>query len=356
MNTILTIIVPAYNMEKYLDRCLSSLVVDKGLMNLFDVLVINDGSKDRTSEIGHGYEAKYPGTFRVIDKENGHYGSCVNRGLAEAKGTFVKILDADDLFDYSVFPEFLHFLKQPAVYNCADLVLSNYVESDTDLVFIREHKYDKHSPNPFSLGDLSLNDRNEWFIHGLTYRTSILLDNSYRQSEGLAYTDHEWAFFPLPYIKSIYQFEKTLYLYLIGRDDQSVAAATHAKHLDAEVSVVYSLLRNYTSMPKVKNKADQLFIQETLYANVEHLYRLYLIDIPRNFIPTYKPLIEFDSRLKECFPDLYQRTDGFQITTARIHFKTISNWRNGRKFNLWAQRTLYKLADNWNLIFKRRYA
>ena len=86
MNKTLTIIIPSYNMEKYLDRCLSSLIIDDGLMDLLEALIINDGSKDRTSEIGHQYETKYPGTFRVIDKENGHYGSCINRGLTEAKG------------------------------------------------------------------------------------------------------------------------------------------------------------------------------------------------------------------------------------------------------------------------------
>ena len=109
---VLTLIIPSYNMEKYLDRCLSSLVVGKEQMGLFEALIINDGSKDRTSEIGHSYESSYPDTFRVIDKKNGHYGSCVNRGLAEAKGTFVKVLDADDAFDTDVFPSFLAFLMQ----------------------------------------------------------------------------------------------------------------------------------------------------------------------------------------------------------------------------------------------------
>ena len=66
INKILTVIVPTYNMEKYLDRCLSSLVVDEERMALLEVLVVNDGSKDRSSEIAHGYEAKYPGTFKVI--------------------------------------------------------------------------------------------------------------------------------------------------------------------------------------------------------------------------------------------------------------------------------------------------
>lgn len=82
MEKILTII------EKYLDKCLTSLIIDdKELMRQLEVLVINDGSKNRSSEIAHKYESNYPDTFRVIDKENGNYGSCINRGLQEATGS-----------------------------------------------------------------------------------------------------------------------------------------------------------------------------------------------------------------------------------------------------------------------------
>ena len=93
---LLTVIVPSYNMEKYLLKCLGSLIVAPELMERIEVIVVNDGSTDRTSEIAHSFEVKFPGVFRVIDKENGHYGSCVNAGLKMASGVFAKILDADD--------------------------------------------------------------------------------------------------------------------------------------------------------------------------------------------------------------------------------------------------------------------
>ena len=62
MSKILSIIVPPYNMEAYLPKCLGSLVIDdKELLQKLDVIVVNDGSKDRTSEIAHEFAAKYPG-------------------------------------------------------------------------------------------------------------------------------------------------------------------------------------------------------------------------------------------------------------------------------------------------------
>lgn len=66
---ILSIIIPSYNMEAYLPKCLKSLIIsDERLFDKIDVVVVNDGSTDHTSEIAHGFESEYPGVFRVIDK------------------------------------------------------------------------------------------------------------------------------------------------------------------------------------------------------------------------------------------------------------------------------------------------
>ena len=96
MDKILTIIIPTYNMSEYLDTCLKSLIIES---NLLEVLIINDGSKDNSLDIAKKYEKKYPHIFRTIDKPNGNYGSCINRGLKEATGKYVKVLDADDKFN-----------------------------------------------------------------------------------------------------------------------------------------------------------------------------------------------------------------------------------------------------------------
>ena len=124
MNKVLTIIIPTYNMENYLHRCLGSLVIkDEELFETLEVLVINDGSKDLSSVIAHEYQEKYTSVFRVIDKDNGNYGSCVNRGLKEAKGKYIKILDSDDLFNENIFPVFLKYLLS----SDADLIISDFV-------------------------------------------------------------------------------------------------------------------------------------------------------------------------------------------------------------------------------------
>lgn len=80
MDKIITIAVPTYNMEEYLERCLESLLIeDYSLLMNIEVLVINDGSKDCSLKIAHTYETRFPEVFRVIDKANGNWGSCINR-------------------------------------------------------------------------------------------------------------------------------------------------------------------------------------------------------------------------------------------------------------------------------------
>lgn len=71
MKKILTIVIPTYNVQDYLHRCLNSLIVSEEQMQHLEVLVVNDGSKDSSSAIAHEYQDKYPDTFRVIDKEKG---------------------------------------------------------------------------------------------------------------------------------------------------------------------------------------------------------------------------------------------------------------------------------------------
>ena len=109
MDKLLTVVIPAYNIEKYEEQCLSSFVKPKALPEI-EVLVVNDGSSDRTVEIAEKYVQKYPDIFRVINKENGGHGSTINRGIEEARGTYFKVVDGDDWVDGAAFGKLVRFL------------------------------------------------------------------------------------------------------------------------------------------------------------------------------------------------------------------------------------------------------
>ena len=120
---VLTISIAAYNVEKFINQTLDSLI-DERIMDDLEIIVVNDGSSDNTLAIAKEYERKYPDSFIIIDKENGGYGSTINSSLKIASGKYYKLLDGDDWYDTDNVVSLINALK-----TCnADLVVTPYIE------------------------------------------------------------------------------------------------------------------------------------------------------------------------------------------------------------------------------------
>ena len=91
----LTFVVPAYNMETYLDRCVHSLTAAADVSDI-EVLIVDDGSSDGTLAVAQDFERRMPGVVRAIHQSNKGHGGAVNTGIAQAQGLYVKVVDADD--------------------------------------------------------------------------------------------------------------------------------------------------------------------------------------------------------------------------------------------------------------------
>lgn len=231
MDKVITVVVPTYNMELYLNRCLDSLILkEKDLLEKVQVLVVNDGSKDSSLVIAQDYEKQYPATFQVINKSNGNYGSCVNAALCQATGKYFRLLDADDLFFTEGFYELVKGLL--ALEDEVDLVITNYCyEMDCkQLKCINASCIDYNKI--YSIDDMDLNNNGleEIFrMHGITYRTDILKECELTHSEGISYTDSEYCFYPWEVISKIKFFNLSLYRYQLGRDEQTVSDESYFK-------------------------------------------------------------------------------------------------------------------------------
>ena len=105
---ILSRIVPTYNMENYLSYCLDSFFIRKNFDKL-EVIVVNDGSKDKSLEIAQNYVSQASEVFKIVDQKTGTYGSCSNAALPVVKGKYVKFVDADDRVDTENLDEFISF-------------------------------------------------------------------------------------------------------------------------------------------------------------------------------------------------------------------------------------------------------
>ena len=106
---LLTFAIPCYNSQDYMEHCIDSILPGGDDV---EILIIDDGSKDRTAEIADAYEAKYPGIVRAIHQENGGHGEAVNAGIRNATGLFFKVVDSDDWVDEEAYKQILKKLKE----------------------------------------------------------------------------------------------------------------------------------------------------------------------------------------------------------------------------------------------------
>lgn len=289
-------------MQDYLHRCLDSLLLHDKQMSQLEVLVINDGSKDNSSTIAHEYETKYPDTFRVIDKENGNYGSCINRGLKEATGKYIKILDADDWFDTNEFAKYLIALQKIDV----DLVLTPFVshyelsgeEQLSTQPYLQEGEV--HEFNIFPQDKIY-----RYSMHMVTYRTVMLRNINYRQTEGISYTDTEWAHVPQYVIQTFAWVNTPIYQYCVGREGQTMDASVLAKNIWKYEVICKSLIENSKKYPQKAScaLAEEFNLQQIEFL-ADNIYRMFLVEV----VPSkddMEHLKRFDVYLKETCPLVY---------------------------------------------------
>lgn len=342
----LTIIVPSCNMEKFLPKCLGSLVVSPELLGNLEVLVVNDGSKDRTGEIAHEFAARCPGTFRVIDKPNGHYGSCINVGLAAATGVFVKVLDADDSFDTASLEVYLRNLEQ-FVSADIDVIFTDFVMVHEDGKECGTVRCDLPKNKGFELSTVVDLPRIQT-MHALTYRTSLLRDMEYRQTEGMPYTDNEWALKPMRKAGKMVYCPIVLYRYLVGRAGQSVSPAQSVKNVRNLEVILEHMLDEYRTVG-----GDGTF---RAYAAkfVEHGARLveeiYFFSLPLR--EGRAKMCLWEDRLAHDCPEAFDALAGTELD-GRFKVKYIAGWRrcNGKAL---CYMQLLRLAK-WAISAQRRF-
>ena len=284
MEKSLTVIIPSYNMAQLLPRCLDSLLA-AGVPEAFEAIVVNDGSKDDTLQVALRYCDANPDCIRVIDKPNGNYGSTINAALPEAKGKYVKILDADDWFDPKALAKFLEELSGTD----ADIVVTHFTQIHPKGV--KElAKYNLYGKEPYEYGKtypldevLSGGYIRFFLMHSLTYRTQMLLDGGYRQTEGCSYTDLEWDVYPLFYAMDIVFFDTNLYQYNLDREGQTMDPKVLARSLDQLGRVTDNILTFYEDYPREQLSAQRKAFLDGFYRNrIRLMAKSYLLDLPRD--------------------------------------------------------------------------
>ena len=236
---LLSIAIPCYNSEKYMRKCIDSLLIGGEDV---EILIIDDGStKDRTAEIADEYEAQFPTIVRAIHEENGGHGSAVNTGIANATGLYFKVVDSDDWVKQDAYFKILDTLRELAGGGQAlDMLISNYVyekEGERRKKVI-QYRHILPVEKMFTWTDCHHFLKGHYILmHSVIFRTRLLQECGLKLPEHTFYVDNLVAFIPLPYVKTMYYLDVNFYRYFIGRADQSVNEKVMIGRIDQQIRV-----------------------------------------------------------------------------------------------------------------------
>ncbi len=309
MEKILSVIIPSYNVEKYLYETIPTFL-HKDVLDDIEVLIVNDGSKDKTSEIGKEFQEKYPATVRIIDKENGGHGSTINKGIEEAVGKYFKVVDGDDWVDTDEFVKYVNGLKELDV----DVVMTPFnrvnevtraieLKTFTDVEYNKEYKFDEII---CKLGD-------KYQMHSATFKTEILKKIP-KISEHCFYVDVEFICYPIIHLESMEFLPYTIYQYRVGNNEQSVSVKSKQKNRAMHERVIFNIIKYLKENTFTPSK--EAFLKHRICGMCAWQYEIWLSMKDTALVRT--ELDAFVEKLKAAGENLYENVPGKKMKLLRM--------------------------------------
>lgn len=197
-----SVIVPVYNTEKYLEKCLDSLIFQT--LEDVEIVIVNDGSTDGSKEILEKYKAKYPERIQLMHKENGGQATARNLALKHCRGEYVGFLDSDDFIKAEMFEK----MYTAAVKEQADYVSCGYTDityEDGKEIVLQKYVASKKANET---KDMFFGALASPFLH--LYKREILEESKVEFTEGYIYEDTAFYLNLIPYIERIVTIEEAL--------------------------------------------------------------------------------------------------------------------------------------------------
>lgn len=259
-----SVIVPVYNVEKYLKQCLNS-IVNQTYKNL-EIIIVNDGTKDNSMKIVEEYLQDK--RIKVINKENGGLGSARNRGIEEATGDYISFVDSDDYISLNIYEELLKKIEEN------DIIIFNYSKFDDKSGEILYEKY----INDKELETIIPNEYNYLYSKISTscwnklYKTSYIRENSFKFLE-ILYEDVLWNIEVIFKTSKINLVNKSYYYYRINRNDSIMGKSSKGRSKNDkkfQEFQKYSYEQIYNGIEKFKEKnLKELSVGQRLYLLLE---------------------------------------------------------------------------------------
>ena len=245
-----SVIVPIYNVEKYLEKCINSLLSQT--LEDIQIILVNDGSKDNSGNIAKEYEKNNKNRVIYVEKENGGLSDARNYGLKYATGDFIAFLDSDDYIEKNAYEE---------MYNKAIEENADYVECDFIWEFPNKIRVDKQYPYKNKKEMLSFVRVVAW---NKLIKRQLITDNNLEFPKGLRYEDVEFTYKLIPFINKFAYVDKP-FIHYVQREG-SIANVQNERTAE-----IFTVLDNVIEFYKKNN------IYEKYRDELEYNYARYLL-------------------------------------------------------------------------------
>lgn len=320
----LSIIVPMYNAQKYIKKCLDSLLLIQEEMDRLEVVIVDDGSIDQGAETAAAYCRKYPNTFVLLRQQNGGHGAAVDAGIACCRGKYFKVLDADDWVHTNALRRVLKLLEnlEAQVVVCGyDICqdgsgrLLHRAAACEDTRVYRSQKRDKRTWNKIAANtDINMKQViRQWdtyaplfCLHGLLYQTDFYRKLGYRLPKKISYDDAFFFTVPCSHADRISVLDLQLYVYQVGDAGQSVSAQNREARIHQAEAVIRAIIRTREG---VRSEFGQEYWYRKLISVVSDYYVTAYLRC-RNRRAGRCAAQRFTEELKVLDRELYCRTKG----------------------------------------------
>ena len=253
MKIKVSVIVPVYNVEKFIDKCLNSLV--KQSLKEIEIIVVNDGTKDNSQKIIDKYVKKYPDKIKSYIKENGGQGSARNYGLEKANGEYIGYVDSDDFVEKDMYKKLYNKAKENNydIVVCGNYNVSEDYQNKNIDTFINNYNTDLEN---IFFGKMA--------VWNKIYKRDILIKNKLEFKEKVWYEDLAFTLKAIMNSNTFAFIDEPLYDYLI-REGSTMNNSNVQRNL--EILDAFNDILSYIQ----HNKKEEYFSKIEFLA-IDHIY------------------------------------------------------------------------------------
>lgn len=346
-NPVLTIAIPSYNASAYLRACVSSVVSQPMAKNL-EVLIVNDGSTDDTLEVARSLAELYNSAsgrplIRVIDKENGGHGSGINVGIAEARGKYFRILDADD----RMVSEELGKLIAVLAHEESDIVLTDYAEDRyvTNTVSKKELYTFMAEGQPYYFDDLCYPGYGfrTWgpLLATGSFKTSMLKETNFKLTEKCFYVDMEFDMYSVVKAETVVYYPFDIYRYAIGDEGQSISRTSFIRNMKQHERVIFNMLAYVKAQEGMSELKRSYIIDKLVSPMIKVQYRILI-----EWLANREGFLEFDEKLKQYDSVYRSKKAGGSGRIIAFHRRTEGRFLSANDKLIWVKEATKKLKKH----------